>query len=403
MSGLIWAGIGQGIANAGRAVGDYMMRSELEEERQREKAELQRERLAATERENQRNRELRAEMAAPRQGSGGSDGGLPAKSIAEGGEDEGMLARRAGMTVPELRGLRKYSETGDTEPFKRDITRYGRLQDDTAGPNDEYSDAVSRRGAMLVEETIKDLPPGFEREARAKMQTLAKIEESYRLGGKYDDVTKGRRNQQEVDMSEAALGQPAAAGMIGQAMAAGAGKDLVGGDSNVTRNKFTGQTSTTPVGESVISENRAQAGQAAAAGRLSGAKADAVKSGEDPEVINAQTADLQRKIGSAKARLARELGVAENEINATLRSLSNNKSQDAQARLEKAKPFIDRLDQAQAAMDEWQPGKAKAKPGSGSDAAPKPAPAPASGAARAPASPASGVTRGGSRWTLQTP
>lgn len=253
MSGLIWAGIGQGIANAGRTAGDFMMRSELEEDRQREREELQRERLAATERENERARLSREQMAADRlaaaggRGGGGADGGLPAKSIGEGGEDEAMLARRAGMTVPELRSLRKYSETGDTEPFKRDTNKI--TMKDTGDPYNPETES----------QIVKELPPGFEREARAKMQTLAKIEESYRLGGKYDDVTKGRRNQQEVDMSEAALGQPAAAGVIGQAMAAGKGNDLIGGDSNVTRNKFTGATETTEVGRAEVAKDYAQA------------------------------------------------------------------------------------------------------------------------------------------------
>lgn len=250
MSGLIWAGIGQGIANAGRTAGDYMMRSELDEERQRERAELQRERIAAQERQDalyRRTADQQNAAAASRSGAG--DGGLSAKDIGEGGTDEGMLARRAGMTVPELRAMRKYSETGDSTPFQVETNKI--TMKDTGDPYNPETES----------QLVKELPPGFEREARAKLQTLAKIEESYRLGGKYDDVTKGRRNQQEVDMSEAAIRQPGSAGVISQGMAAGEGKDLFGGDSNVTRNTKTGATSTTPVGQSVINENQAQAGK----------------------------------------------------------------------------------------------------------------------------------------------
>lgn len=261
MSGLIWAGIGQGIANAGRTAGDFMMRSELEEERQREKAELQRERLAATERENERNRQLRADIEAGRAArAGDSGGGLSMKDIGEGGSAEGLVARQAGMTVPELRAFRRSSDTGDLEPFKRDVTRYGRDQDDgMAGANDEYSDAVSRKTAKLTEEKVRDFPPGFEQEYRAKLKTLARIEESYLLGKNYEPVAKGRQTQQEVDASQRAMESPAQAGIIGQGIAAGQGKDLIGGDSNVTRNKFTGETTTTDVGKSVITENQAQA------------------------------------------------------------------------------------------------------------------------------------------------
>lgn len=388
MSGLIWAGIGQGIANAGRTAGDFMMRSELEEERQREKAELQRERLAATERENERNRQLRADIEAGRAArAGDSGGGLSMKDIGEGGSAEGLVARQAGMTVPELRAFRRSSDTGDLEPFKRDITRYGRDQDDgMAGANDEYSDAVSRKTAKLTEEKVRDFPPGFEQEYRAKLKTLARIEESYLLGKNYEPVAKGRQTQQEVDASERAMESPAQAGIIGQGIAAGQGKDLIGGDSNVTRNKYTGDTSVTPVGQSVITQNKAQAGQASAAARLSGAKADAVAAGEDPDTINSKTADLQRQINSAKAVLARELGVAENEVNSTLRSLKNNKSAEAQARLEKVQPFVDNLDKAQAAMANWRPGRTKPK-----DESPAPRPA-APSAAPAPGRSASATT-----------
>ena len=378
MSGLIWGGIGQGIANAGSTMGSYMMQSAMQEDRQEER---RREKEEEARRQAERDALYRrtAEQQAAGKSGGGADGGMPAADIAEGGKAEGLVARKAGMTVPELRAMRKFSETGDVEPFKRGVERY---KEEVEGA--DTTDAVSRKYAkqMGLTEIVRELPPGFDREARSKLQKLAEIEESYLLGGKYDDVTKGRRNQQEVNMSEAAIARPETAGTIGQGMAAGTGKALMGGDSNVTRNLFTGKTDTTDVGRSVISENQAQARQA-------GAKADALAAGEDPDVVNAKTADLQRKINSAKARLARELGVAENEINATLRSLGNNKSPDAQARLEKAKPFIDRLDQAQATMDEWKPGKTK------------PQPAPGPGSARPPASPASGVTRGGSRWTLQ--
>lgn len=288
---------GQALMNIGSIIGSNMTRSIQEDERQADRLELQRERLAAAERENERNRQLRAEMAAARAPSGGGgDGGLSAKDIGEGGADEGMLARRAGMTVPELRAMRRYSETGDTEPFKQDVTRYSRDQNDgMAGKNDEFSDAVSRKYATLEETVTKELPPGFEREARAKLQTLAKIEESYRLGGKYDDVTKGRRNQQEVDMSEAAIRQPGAAGVISQGMAAGEGKDLFGGDSNVTRNTKTGATSTTPVGQSVINENDAQTAKyRAEARRVISEASGALQKGASQEKLATMLSSLNK-------------------------------------------------------------------------------------------------------------
>lgn len=285
MSGLIWAGIGKGISDAGSAFGSAMLRSVTDEERQQDRLELARERQAAAA-ELQRQRmeaaaERQADRIAAKGSSSGGSGGLSAAEIGSGGADEGMIARAAGLTIPELRAARQYSETGNAEPFKRDVTRYTRDQDDgMAGANDEYSDAVSRKYSTLNEEKVRELPPGFEQEMRARNKALAKIEESYRLGKNYKEVAEGRQTQQEVDTTSDVLSGRRDPGTAGTAIAAGQGKDLYGGDSNVTRQKFTGQTSTTAVGESQITENRAQAGQAAAAARKSDAEVKASMEGD---------------------------------------------------------------------------------------------------------------------------
>jgi hypothetical protein len=341
MSGLIWSGIGQGIANAGSTLGGYMMQSAMQDDRQEER---RREKEEEARRQAERDALYRrtADQQAAGKGGGGTDGGMTAADIGEGGKDEGLLARSMGMTVPELRAMRKFSETGDTEPFKRGVERY--KDEVTSG---DTTDAVSRKYAkqMNLTEVVKELPAGFEREARAKLQTLAKIEESYRLGKDYKEVAEGRRTQQEVDASQAAMANPEAAGRIGQGMAAGGGKALVGGDSNVTRNLFTGATSTTPVGQSVITKNTADSNQSGASVR------------EAPQ----------------------ERLTAEAE---TLRKAANEAVGERKRALEA------KLDEVLAELQRRR-------------AASKPTPAPAPGAARPPAAPASGVTRGGSRWTLQ--
>ncbi len=351
MSGLIWAGIGQGIANAGRSMGDYMMREADREDRQEEQRKRDEERRAYEKERDALYRRTADQQAAGKSG-GGADGGLAAAAIAEGGTDEGMLARRAGMTVPELRSLRKYSETGDSTPFQVETNKI--TMKDTGDPYNPETES----------QLVKELPPGFEREAKAKMQALAKIEESYRLGGKYDDVTKGRRNQQEVDMSEAALAQPKTAGVIGQAMAAGRGSDLIGGDSNVTRNKFTGETSVTPVGEAERAKDLAQAertkreptGKNEDLPTLQQMRKTAEETMKDArkaltEFDKANTGDLTRpgreKLKEQRDALAAEVTAARGELNKISERLSR------------------RLDETEAAS----------KPG----AAPKPAPAPAAG------------------------
>lgn len=355
--------IGQALMNVGSTIGGYMMqgirddevradRLEMQRERERERAELQRERLAATERENQRNRELRAELA-PNRG-GGSSGGLSGDALDE------AAAGEAGMSVPEYKASRERFKTGDMSALKRDVQKVSLI--DTGDP---YApDATST--------TVNEVPKWLEQEERAKWKTIERLRVKYSMGEKYKGMTEGEQNDFETGVGQGiiagTMNRDIAAGAVGAMKGTGAYKE---GGGTVIDQYRGGPGVSTAVGESQRQENLAKAGQATAAGRLSDARANAVREGEDPEVVNAKTADLQRKINSARARLARELGVAENEVNAALLSLSKNKSADGQARLDKAKPFIDSLDAAQAAMDNWKPGKTKTPP-------PAPA-APASG------------------------
>lgn len=338
MSGLIWAGIGKGIADAGSTLGSYMLRSadreadreDRQEERRREREDDRKWR----EEQNALYRRTAEQQMAGRSGGGGSDG-LSAKDIGEAGADEGMLARAAGMTVPELRALRKYSETGDTKPFERDQEKV------TLGDSgDPYN-------PDMVAETVRGLPPGFDREVRAKMQTLAKIEESYRLGGKYDDVVKGRRGTQEIDASDAAMRDPSKAGIIGQGMAAGAGKDLVGGDSNVTRNKFTGATSTTPVGDSQIRENDADAVKARAEANKAnaGAKDDSLNTLQQMRKTAEETLKDARKALTEFDKIYKDLPKAEREKRADERKTLEKEVNEARGNLSKiSERLANRLD-----------------------------------------------------------
>ena len=362
MSGLVWSALGEGIGQIGTSMASYLAREADREDRQ---AERRREREEEARRQAERDALYRrtadqqTAAAAARGSGGGADGGLPARSIGEGGEDEAMLARRAGMTVPELRSLRKYSETGDTEPFKRDTNKI--TMKDTGDPYNPETES----------QIVKELPPGFEREARAKMQTLAKIEESYRLGGKYDDVTKGRRNQQEVDMSEAAIRQPEAAGLIGQGMAAGKGNDLVGGDSNVTRNKFTGQTRTTPVGESQITENRAQAAKYGA--EADKAKREPTGKNEDLPTLQQMRMAAEKTLADARKALTEFDKVNTGDLSRPGREKLKEQRDALAAEVTTAREGLGKIsDRLSRRLDETE---AASKPG----AAPKPAPAPSAG------------------------
>jgi hypothetical protein len=245
MSGLILAGIGKGIADAGNTVGSFMLKSNEADERARERAELQRERLAAAADQKERDRLLRLEIAGARGESGnkGGGGGFKPEDLGEGGQVEGVIARELGVNIPTLRALRKSSETGD----------YSSLIPFGANSQTE-ADEVTQAG----------YPPGFEKEVRAKTQALARIEQRFLFGKDYKSVVDAQQGEVALDAGRGAITDPSQAGRLGQGVAVMGGKDLVGGDSNVTRNKFTGQTSVTPVGQSQIRENDAQASKARA-------------------------------------------------------------------------------------------------------------------------------------------
>lgn len=248
MSGLIWSALGQSIGNAASTVGNYMARDAEREDRQEER---RREREEDARRQAERDALYRRPADQPSAGRSGSSG--PRELT----DDE--QSAMAGMTRPEYDAYWGSVKTGDKSAFKRDTTRYGRDEGTLDGEGDQYGDAVSRKNSTLTEQKVTDYPPGFEAEYQAKVAKLAEIRKISVYNKDYDDVKKGERTGQEIDASTRAEKDPAQAGVIGQAIAAGNGKDIIGGDSNVTRNKFTGATSTTPVGDSQIRENNAQA------------------------------------------------------------------------------------------------------------------------------------------------
>jgi hypothetical protein len=267
MSGLIGNAIGESLGRGATGIADLMFRAiqkdEDREARAQERRELQTERLAAARESREANDTLRRDLADQRAAAGGGKGGSGGISeIKEGGLIEEVLAGKTGMSVPELRALRAANQSGDFSSFAT-ATATGRVEDvngDGMPDDPEVSDAMSRRTAKL--ETDARVQPELREELRAKTKVLAGLTESFVLGKDYDDVAKGRRTE---------LGNDTAAGVYagkvkpeegGKKIAAAEGKDLYGGDSNVTRDKFTGDTKTTAVGDSQIRENNAQAARA---------------------------------------------------------------------------------------------------------------------------------------------
>lgn len=286
MSGLIWSALGQSLGQASSAVGNLMYRDIDREDRQEERRREREERLAyERDRDALYRRTVEQQMASRAGGSGGGGGGggLSAADIAEGGSAEGMLARSAGMTVPELRALRRWNATGDSAPFMRNVER------DVDVPDPENPDYNTIRERRIAQE----LPPGFDREARAKALMLARIEESLVFGKDFKGLSEGRETMQGVDFANRAASNPASAGVLGQAMAVREGKPLIDEGGGEMFNQYTGTSRTTPKGESEIGENRAQA-KAADARKAAADASDALKSGASQEKLATMLSSLNK-------------------------------------------------------------------------------------------------------------
>lgn len=248
----------------------------------------------------------------------------------------------AGMTRPEYDAYWGSVKTGDKSAFKRETTRYGRDEGTLDGEGDQYGDAVSRKNSTLTEQKVTDYPPGFEAEYQAKVAKLAEIRKISVYNKDYDDVKRGEREGQKINATNAAIARPEAAGVIGQGMAAGEGRGAYKVQGNTKLNEFTGDAESTEIGESIEARNRK-----AAQGKP--AAPTAIK--DVPyERLTAQAETLRKAI---------------NEASGERKKMLETQFDDVMGELRRRRPS-----------------------GAG-----------ASGAAPAPSSAASGVTKGGSKWT----
>jgi hypothetical protein len=305
--GLIWAGIGKGIADAGSTMGQFLFKDLMAQEDREYKAASRREELAMRLEDRERDRELRREMAAGKEGGGGGSGGLKAEDYAPGGKLAGMVAGKLGMTEPEYAQYYNSRKTGDLSPFAKEETEYGDFGE---------------------EKKVSKLPKGFEVEFKAKTKALADLEESYALGGRFDDVAKGRRTEFGTETGKGVLSGAINAGKGGQAVAVSEAKPLVNVEGGMQYNQYTGDSKVTPVGQSQITENLAQAGQAGALGK---------KYGKEIEKIDAEIAG-----GAFNKNSSEKLTSIINSANATIKSLTEgSKGNTPEAKAEWQRQYDD--------------------------------------------------------------
>ena len=381
---LMWAGFGKGLADAGSTMASFLMKAEMAREDREARMTLRREELAYREANDLANRELRERQDALYKkavgaggssgGGGGGKGGIALDDLALGGKAESMIAMNSGMTLPEYQRFRKANETGDFSGYAVDTPRFGREPapgTEGLGPVEgEFSDAVSRKTSALTEETVKQLPPGFKEFADAKRKQIGEIIESYALGPAFDDVKKGRQTGLITSIGEKAYTSPETAPVGGQAVAVMGGKPLANVEGGMLYNQYTGKSEVTPVGQSQITENIAQAGEATAKGAAAETKAERLARAKQET-----TKDLQRQVDNSLAILHENLGVNKNEANAALVTLRKNAATNPQAaeKLKALEPFIAEVAAARDELKKW-----KAQPVSTSETPPPKAETPPS-------------------------
>jgi len=285
--GLIWSGIGQGIANAGSSIGSMMMRDyERQNDRDWREKQAQEQRDFREEQNAMYKRTADQQMA----GRGGNAAGLNPEDLAPGGKLAGMMAGNAGMNEVEYAKYIAARKSGDMSPFMQETT-------------DTYLD--NEYGEQKV--TSKALPKGFEKEYAAKMKTISKLEEQYALGTRYDDVAKGRQTEFATGVGQGVLSGAIPMGKGSGAVASSEGKQILNTEGGETYNMYTGESKTTPLGKSQIAENQAQAGQAGALAK---------KYGKEIEKIDAEISG-----GMFNKNSSERLSSVVNSANATIKSL----------------------------------------------------------------------------------
>ena len=184
MAGLIEAGLFTGLGNAMSTYGLGTLQA-------RERADLERDRIrmqaAARAEERALDREFRADQAAQdretrleiagQRGDGrGKSGGMVGGVLTP----EQRAALQLGDTVPEGQAWMKAITTGDTTDIRERIGREVPLP----GPTED--------GKQL---TGKELPDDFAQILKDKRKTLAELDDQFRHGKDYKEITEGRRTE----------------------------------------------------------------------------------------------------------------------------------------------------------------------------------------------------------------
>jgi hypothetical protein len=329
MSGLIWAGIGKGIADAGTTFGSYMLK-DIEDQRRREE-------------------EDRRE----------------ANAIKRAEEAERIRAEREEKKAEALK-QRVTTETAQVEQRATQMgteRRTARMDSDATRLGEMSAKAGEQGDIALSKEQMLDL-----------IRKDPALRESYRKSGLIEGAPESTRDSRIIaaeDRVTAAMGIGAHSSVLDAFTKVKADTLREVAEENREKQRSAAQAATDRRLDLIEEGNRQRAAEGSRRGdqtdrRLSIMEADArtrerraerSASPSDPNKKPATTADIQRQINASKDDIALTLGVTKNEVNASLASLRKRADAgDAKAktRLEEIQPFLNELTELNAAMKQFK-------------------------------------------------
>jgi len=241
--GLIWASVGQGIANSGSTVGSFLLRAQEREADRDYRDKLEQDRREYRAEQDALYKRTAAQQMEGRAGAG-KDQGVQIEDLAPGGRAANMAANTLGYSEDDYNKFYKANKTGDLSEFARPI---GKTLDDTYGV-----------------QTVTEVPQALKEEFALKRKELGRLQEVYALKKDYKEVMQGRQAGFEIDVGQGVLGGTIPLDKGAGAVGASQGKPVYDVKDGTAINQYTGKNEATAVGGSMITENLAKASEATA-------------------------------------------------------------------------------------------------------------------------------------------
>lgn len=254
MAGLILAGIGKGIADAGSTMANIgireyerrdaaRLRSDEREEARADRAELEQDRREWQAGQNEIYRRTAAQQNAGKGTGGDGISGFDPKDLEPGGKLSPYMAAEAGMSTEDYEKQVTAMKTKDMSGYATETRDAGKVLDD------EY-------GEQTVTEKV--VPEAFKKEFAAKAKVISGLMMNYAAGKEAKNIAEGRQIGLITNAAQGVLEGTGDATRAYQAGGIVKGYDQFKEGGGVVLNTAVGTSKATSVGQSQIDENKAQ-------------------------------------------------------------------------------------------------------------------------------------------------